>query len=65
MFAAPSCTTCVIAAASLHVSKKSCHSAKQPLLLKRKAFSADQKNRPGLRPGRFFYGRENLEVRHK
>jgi hypothetical protein len=47
----------VTAAASRHVSKKSCLSAKQPLLPKRKVFSDIRKNRPGLRPGRFFYGR--------
>jgi hypothetical protein len=39
MFAAPSCNICAIAAASLHVSKKSCHSALQKQLQPLKATS--------------------------
>ena len=59
MFAAPSCTTCVIVAASLHVSKKSCHNAllKPQLLRKaiRRSFGTFIKKPPRLLPRRFFY----------
>jgi hypothetical protein len=65
MFAAPSCTICVIAAASLHVSKKSCHNALSKQLLLQllnldieqalKSFWTDMKKPPRLSPRRFFY----------
>jgi hypothetical protein len=61
MFAAPSCTICVIAAASLRVSKKSCHNAllKQQQLqrnLRQLALLGPPlKKPPRLAPRRFFY----------
>jgi hypothetical protein len=59
MFAAPSCTICAIVAASLHVSKKSCHNALPKLQLPRKAirrsFKTFIKKPPRLSPRRFFY----------
>jgi hypothetical protein len=60
MFAAPSCTICVIAAASLRVLKKSCHNAllKQQQLQRNLRQLALQgpllKNRQGFRQGGFF-----------
>jgi hypothetical protein len=61
MFAAPSCTICVIAAASLRVSKKSCHNALlKQRQLQRKAnpkglSGALMKKPPRLSPRRFFF----------